>query len=397
MNSFGIFFLVIQLFFLFLNPRYFFLLYILFITEFLGFISNEILIFNYDAGFFILNILMISSFFIKYPELKNVDKKLRFFLWLIIIMYVFALINPIYSLGQPFQYSLVSSKEFSAFFLLHYLIVYHKKIRYEYLLKILNFLGYFYCIIFAIFLITEQVPPEYFKEQGNIEINYPTLMSLFLYLKASSKKTIIGNINFIIIVLIWIFGMSKEGHLAIMLTTTLGVFLIWSRFYFLRFFQDSKSFIKLLIISIIVIMFGFLYLPMNDYLLKLLRLPEFESRAIYNKPRIELIEQRPLFGYGFVNKNIIKLGENVYTESLSFIDSGYIDLLGKFGIIGTSFYLISLISLIFDRKTTDFYSISLKLFILQFLFVNLTWSVFSFRFGLISLSLAIFLYFINNR
>jgi hypothetical protein len=133
-----------------------------------------------------------------------------------------------------------------------------------------------------------------------------------------------------------------------------------------------------------------LILPTDKYLYELYQTSSFKARAIYNVERFELIFQKPLQGYGFLHKSAFDLGDHVYTESLSFIDSGYVDLLGKFGFIGMILYLL-IVTIPFFKVKSDILVASIKIFFLQYFLINITWSVFSFIIGTISLSIAIFL------
>tara|TARA_B100001287_G_C22642618_1_gene510934 strand:- start:868 stop:1362 length:495 start_codon:yes stop_codon:yes gene_type:complete len=124
------------------------------------------------------------------------------------------------------------------------------------------------------------------------------------------------------------------------------------------------------------------------------------SRFIYDALRIDVISYRPLFGYGFIHPSSSIMSQlpidfsSVYKEALTTVDSGYVDLLVRFGAIGTIFYLfpfayISLKRIILNKRY-NYTQILMAFFVAQYFLVNTTWSVFSFNHGLTPLVLALF-------
>ena len=114
------------------------------------------------------------------------------------------------------------------------------------------------------------------------------------------------------------------------------------------------------------------------------------TRNEFNEFRWDLIQKNQWFGYGFLDKSseIVKShsSSSVYAETFSFIDAGYIDLLGRFGwIIMLVFLLYPLKYLLSSIKDKELFPFSM--FIVQFFCVNYTWAVFSFPMGIIPLSI----------
>jgi O-antigen ligase len=114
------------------------------------------------------------------------------------------------------------------------------------------------------------------------------------------------------------------------------------------------------------------------------------SREHYNKFRWEAIDKSPIFGYGFIHKdaNVMKNfdynSNNRFMEKLGVQDSGYVDLLVRFGYLGTFIYLAIIFKYLlyfYKLKHKNYYLLPMIMFIFQYYFVNYTWAVFSFPLG----------------
>jgi O-antigen ligase len=125
------------------------------------------------------------------------------------------------------------------------------------------------------------------------------------------------------------------------------------------------------------------------------------SRYIYNEFRWDAIKERPMFGYGFIHKDasvtksVRLIDDNRFAEKFGVIDSGYIDLLIKYGYIGMTLYLIlwakNFIPIILKPSKYRLLQIGMSLYLLQYFLVNYTWSVFSFAHGLVPAFIALYL------
>ncbi len=388
----GLFFLSFQTFLALLKPKYFIFSYLLYISSFLGFLPNDILLAGNEIGLYFHSLLMLTSFIIYNYRIKELPKYIKVMLWGTFFLYLYGVLNPVLNGSSSIMQSIISSKEFSTIFFLHFLFINRNSYSLELIMKNLSFIGYYFLIILILFVIFTYIPPHYIKRPGQIQYNYPALLSLFLFVKAGQTNLYISRIYVFILVIVWTVGMYYEEHTAIMLTTSLGATIILFRIKILRFAKNFKRLLIGVLLSIILLAF----LPTERYLNKIYETPSFRARAIYNVERIELISKKPLQGYGFLHKSAKELGDHVYTESFSFIDSGYIDLLGKFGIIGMVIYLTILTIPLF-KGNNDLFSTSINVFFLQYFMVCITWSVFSFGMGIIALCLAIFIQFIYKN
>jgi len=385
----GIFFLVLQTILAFLKPKYFIFTYLFFYSSFLGFLPKSIIISGYEIGFFYQSVLMLGSYFFYFKRTKKYPTHIKLLLISIILFFFYGVFYPALNGLSSFNQSIIASKEFSSLFLINYLFVNRKKISYDYLIKILSFFGYYFLIVLFLFVVFHYIPPQYIKESGRIQYYSPVLLSLFLFIKMVESNSMSKKIFALILLTVWTIGMLREGHDAIAITTSLGCLIVLFRLPIIIFLKNYKRI--LLVLSSICFL-----LPTKKYITEFNQINAIKSRSNVNKGRMAYISDRPLLGYGFLYKDDFALAEN-NQSTLSEIDSGYIDLFGKFGFIGTIIFLIILIPPFFSNQRSHIMITSLKIFFLQFFAVNLTWAVFTFSMGTIPLSLAIYLIYLHNN
>lgn len=380
-------FLALQTFLAFTKPKYFLFTYLLYSSSFLGFLPKDILIGTREVGFFYQNMLLVMPYLLNYKQMANIPQRIKIPLDLLIVIYLYGIIQPVFIGYSGFSQSITESKSFSTIFLAHYLFSGYKSLSFEYVNKIIAFFGYYFSVILLLYLV-DIIPPYYIcNEDREIEFSYPTILSLFVIIKAGSAQSIKQKAEVIILILIWIFGMIKEGHAAIMMTTALCASVILFRMPFIFFVKKFKN----LLIGTAMLAAILYILPTEKIMHELSQDPSVSARSIYNEGRKKLIEERPLMGYGFMHKTALEIdGSLIFAESLAFVDSGYIDLLGKFGYLGMVFYLATLLFLFFSNSAPSFI-IHMRIFFLQFFPVNITWAVFSFPMGLLTIGLAVYL------
>lgn len=120
--------------------------------------------------------------------------------------------------------------------------------------------------------------------------------------------------------------------------------------------------------------------------------PALQSRMIYDAFRYQAIVERPLVGYGFIDE-ASSLGEaweaegaSRFDRRLGTVDSGYVDLLSRFGLLGTLVILVYWGRIAWKAiMSGSSPSYDLGCFILLLFGVNVTWSVFSYPLGLLPL------------
>ena len=385
-----IFFLILNIF----SPKRFLLLYALFITSFLGFIDNTALVFGYDIGQFIINISMLLFYLFKRPVLT--DKYFKY-LDLIIIIYIFGISRSVLIDFSSFQDSVIGSKSFSSIFLLHYLLSNKEYINNEYLLKIIFGLTLYFLLIFIFAIFFDLVPPEYYKEGFLIEIDYLTIFALGVIIISAKDFNFPLNLYKYFLIIIFPYLLIKEGHISILFTIAISSLLLLffkEKLFLIKFSKIKLFFLIILLIPIAYIFDSFII----DYLYNnIVNLDSISSRILTNKIRVEYILEKPFLGYGFSSFSSIQFDTvNQFSNYLSTIDNGYHDLLIKFGLIVSSLYLFCLYKLTIPDVVSK-QNFPLVVFMILLLFINLTWSVFTYEIGIISLSFALFLNLNSNN
>jgi len=103
---------------------------------------------------------------------------------------------------------------------------------------------------------------------------------------------------------------------------------------------------------------------------------------------------------GFVHKTapIMKKFESKYksrfTEKFDVIDSGYVDMLVRFGYGGMYMFLVIFtlyIYNVFRQENPNPYALVAAAYLVQYYPMNYTWSVFTFSHGIIPMSVAFFM------
>lgn len=385
---FGMIFLLLQTYFAFIKPRWFIVSYFLYTSSFLGFFSRSFFVAGFDIALFYQSFLMIVIYFLRFQKQKYISKKLRYLLYVLICLYVYALILPVAIGYSTIFQSIVASKEFSVIFLLHYLSVHREDLDSRFLYQSLRAFSLFFLLILTTFLVFGSVPPFYSKTGGRIEFFHPTLVSLYLFIKSGAAVTFRQKLKVCILIVVWTAVMIPNDHTAILLSTTAGCLFLVFRVKVLWFLSTART----VLMGVVMLTALYYVSPVDKAISWVAESSSFQSRQIYNAPRIERIKERLFTGYGFLHKSSLTIDDSsVYSESLSFIDSGYVDLFGKFGLVGTIFYLLYITLYVLRFNSNDRLYLTMKAFIAQFLLVNITWSVFSFSMGLICIAIVVLL------
>ncbi len=401
------FFLVISFILAIKSPTYFVAFYLLVSTRFLGFFDIEyyFVIGGNSLGMPMLNIIAFIASFFRINWYKF-SKKFIFFALFYLLFVLYGIIYPVTLEYENITQAVMASKEFWTISILFYLVSRRKKINEKTLIKVIQFIGIYLAFIYIYYLFFKIAPPFY-MEEDQVRGYFPTYISLALflyYIKFQNRQ--IKLITFIIIGLILIFGLILAGYFALVVGTVFSLlifFLLYSKNKLSLGKLFKRSFILFVILFVILISFSNLRKNSEDKINMIISGTDVSltSRDSYNQFRWEAISERSFFGYGFIHKSApisIKfkiLENNRYNESFGVIDSGFVDLIIKFGYIGMSIYLLLWASLIlpvlFRPKNYSLLQLGLSAYLLQYFIITYTWSVFSFSHGLIPAFIAIFM------
>ena len=389
------------------SPTYFVVYFILASTKFLGFIDPSTFIVNgIELGYFGLNLITLIGAFL-FIKWYSIPKRSILFLSLISIMLIYGILKPIIDGNSTAGQALIASKDIWFYFLFFYLVLQRKRVLIADIIKIVKWLGLYLSLIYIIGVIYPNFVPHLYFEDEIVRVFYPTYISLALLLFAVEIKVENKNIiNNYLLILLLMTGLFLTGYASLTITSALG--LIIYKFMFNQQSLFSKSsiirltpFLILFILSMILYNEAIYYSVLeqiNDIVSR--DDTSLSSRIFYNEFRWEAINKQKEFGYGFIHqssdimKTINTSDTNRFMERLGVIDSGYVDMLTKFGFIGSAIILMvyfkyTLIG--FVKKNRNPLSLAMSIYLAQYFFVNYTWSVFTFAHGIIPGVIALFI------
>ena len=376
------------------KPTKFVIGFYIYVTSYFGFFTNDVLISNIEVGTFLSNLIPLFSA-IKYRNYLK-DKPSKYLILSLLLFYVYGLVKPIIDGHQNILMSIISSKAYTFYFLAIYLFITKDFIKFN---KVFNFIFYtsiYYSILYVLNGAGIVIrPPEYIKGDG-IQCRYDSFLTFSLFYLHSRICNIKKKAIFTILLFI---GLYFGGFFSLLASSI--VLLPFMRFLNKNWEKKSNIIVKLVCTIIPLIFFSHFFMTSQTYKDITERQSEaLSSRNIQNEFRWQLIEKEYHWGYGFIHQNshyisLYNNPDNQYMLSLSFIDSGYTDLMGKFGLCGTILFLLIPIFLMFKglkniKSTIGF------IFIIQMFAVNITWSVFTFEMGIILLAI-VYSYILTNE
>lgn len=317
---------------------------------------------------------------------------------MLVNFFIYGLIRPVILGYQGLMLSVKASKSFLTYAFAAYMIVCCKKINFKKLFSFLLFLSLYYSVLYIIAVI---IPIGNillgFEKTGYIQCLYDSFIYFSIcyvcsvYFEGGVKKRIfyIG---------ILIIGIFLGGYFSMFgCSIVVVVYSIYLKAT-ARYSINARRFIGIillfLLLCIVFAMFKFGYF--NEIVST--QTAAIDSRGKNNLVREYLIAKEIYFGYGFISQNSSYIqgmmqDGNQYAQSLSFVDSGYIDLLGKFGIVGTLFFLM--IPFIFIKKMKLREDNMFVVLLISFYAINATWAVLCYPMGVIIIGI-IFGFLIKN-
>lgn len=380
------------------NPTKYAIGYILFISNFGGLISPEMYLINgTDYTSLLLNLSCITPILFKFRDTPKIGK---FIIISWSIFYIYGLIRPVLLGYQDIVLSIKSSKSFMTYAFASYLIVNYRHADFYKILKFILYLSVYFCILYicANFIHLGNLLPAYEKDDY-IQCSYDSFIYFSLYY-IWSKYYNYPLDNKLLISMLLIIGILLGGYFSLLACSV--VFLCYLVLYSLFKQYSCQSKFIIVIICIVICIFIYNSIASSGYLDEIIQnqLSAFESRDRHNLLRNYLISKQLIFGYGFISPDSNFILQNIeadnqYAQSLSFIDSGYTDLLGKFGILGTlTFLIIPLIALReLNIKLTNVFFI----FFISLYAINATWAVLCYPMGIINIGIVFSIIIINQK
>jgi hypothetical protein len=347
------------------------------------------------------------------------------YLFFIMLLYIFAVLNPVISGNSSLFYSVKEGKEF-----IHYLAFFavYLSVRSENDIK----LAWKYLTILAIYYGFLEI--AYLLGLGNLQILHysirpdpalgivkvypPVFAVIFLSLFYQLWRAVLeGARNYFMITFLFLASMLTAFRSYI-----LGSFIALATAYVFLFKGQIRRGVKIfgvygLIIFVSLFIFSisfsasildrmknvgdqYIASGVRDFLEQ--KGGSVEGRHAVNRFRWEYINKRPLIGYGFIDK-YSSMGQKIYRRhksELAMIDTGYLDVLLKFGAIGAILFYGIFLSLLFSlsrafRRSKSalpdarLHLASLFCLLVTLLAAQVTHSGLTFSFGIVPLAIGL--------
>lgn len=388
------------------KPRLFFTIYLLFSTKMFGFMPMIVGLHMKAIMFFLHFAMILVVVGLLFIGRKFSDRMIVLFLACVSSLIAFGILYPYFLGFSSISSAIVDGKDMFGYAVLAYLAIHSRHFDFDYFLKLFCFVGVMLTAAIIVWHISGYCPPSYYHIGGTriIGVNYTSYIALatcLLFLRMLKS-----HISFysVFLFLFLITGLLIQGHRSIFLATLLVISSLW--------LVRAQSSIKLrcimiglpLLLSLHLVSDGRYFETMVAEPISQLRGSSYgaiESRKFINAVRLRYIEQRPLLGYGFIDETsslgwpIASQSVSRFNQSLGVVDSGYVDMMVRFGIVGTLFFYLVLGFAFFERlrnaRRLSDAQLAMLLLLASFFLVNYTWSVFTYGFGISCTCVAIFL------
>ncbi|MEA1955099.1 MAG: hypothetical protein U9N02_01230 [Campylobacterota bacterium] len=368
-----------------------------------------------DLGFFSINMLVFFSVFM-YKGWYRIDSFIAPMFIVLFVFLLYGIFGPVIREFESFGQAITSSKSFLYFSIFFYIFVRKDEIDIYKIFNFIKFLGLYlttWKVLWAISpsLSSMVTPPEYQSTFGDIgyyvRVSFPTYIGLatLIYYAEWQQKMITGK-KFLFYFAFLMLGNQLCAHAAytgMVFVGIAGIYSIWH----VDSVQDSFQTIKKIIFLIVLVIVTLLSSPkLQDTLLG-----EYQaissgedgalaSREKFNRFRWEAINDNPLAGLGFIHKSapIMKVYKSEivsrFTERLDVLDSGYVDVLVKFGYGGMYLFLFVFtlyIYSVFKQENPNPYALGAAVHMLTYYPVNYTWAVFTYPHGIIPMVITFYM------
>lgn len=389
------------------HPRVFVWIYLIVSTQFFGFIDHQAIeiegLFNVML---FLNITVVVSSVLLLVLGRRSLKGARWFLIGITGIFTFGVIYPVINGHSGIVYAITDGQEVTTYALLAYLLVNRSKFGYAYIERVFGVLGVLLSIIIiygriaqhplpAYDLLSKDTPRQGLRVYHEIYIYFGFILIIARGLWTRFSQTDVVSL------LIMFFGLAFQGHRSIFLSAvgTVGLFAIYTG----QIRTQIKMYFGAALFGTLGLIFvgfeGFRNLLVSPVQEILNQQGAIEARFRLNAIRWSYFVDRPWFGYGFIDnksslgQELVAKANSPHAKLMGTIDAGYIDLLTRFGIVGTVGFLLSYIPFI-KKALSDrsrYILVMTGLYILSLYIVSITWSPFTYEFGIVPISFAIFL------
>ena len=165
MALFNVVYILVSIYISFARPTLFLCAYILFYTQYLGFIPNEIILSGVDYGTFALNIALTLPLIFQGNMQKNIDRTTKYAIIFVIFFTLYGILKPYLDGTQDFLMGIKASKSFMTYSILIYLMIYRKDINFNIVFSFILRIAFFFSFLYIINTNEiKKAPPCYIKD-----------------------------------------------------------------------------------------------------------------------------------------------------------------------------------------------------------------------------------------
>lgn len=381
------------------KPTHFVLFYILASTKFLGFIDpSSFIIGGVEVGYFGLNLIALIALLFK-RDWYVIPKKMLLFVSVIIGTLIYGIVKPVIDSNSSVYLSFMASKETWFYFIFFYMMVQKNNIDNRKLIEAIKKIGIYLSIVYCAGRILPQIVPPLYDQGTYVRTFFPTYISLALFIYAVNIKFMdVKKNKYYAIVGLLFLGLFFAAHLSLTLTTLAGfilyVYVFDKNLRIHKYTAGRFAAMAFIGLTMVLLSVRGLYENVASTVEGIITGEDnaLSSRDVYNEFRWEAINKQKELGYGYIHqsshfmKGINTISSNRFMERFTVIDSGYVDMLIKYGFIGTTILMLALVWYYakgFLKKYKNPLATAMSIYLLQYVFINYTWSVFTFAHGIV--------------
>lgn len=353
------------------DPKLFVFYYLFFALKGFGFVNFDqfLLVNGRSLHMTMLSITAaLSIIFLAIWNSKYSIKKIDMCLYLI-LMYPFVLAI-IYYHHSPTETFVQGKDIFSYAFLIYAL---NRKITAKYFCQLTLCICFYYVTILLLPIPAQVFTSFYNVGADGISSIRVAIPMLFIGAIIAMRRVVLGSYKFIPVTLIVIAG-NMTGYMTMLLSILALIFTKKVKIFTIIF---------TCIISLLFILINFEAASIAVI-----------SRVALNAERLNMITDSYFLGWGFVGENFVNNigyrfeGDNRFTNTISVVDAGYIDIFLRFGIPGGLLFLICLVLFLRSHVSSEMYQ-TFYIVIFITLLINATYSVFTSSSGILGMSVLI--------
>jgi len=392
----------------------FIFLYLLASTEFLGYVNLDKILFinEYALGFAVFDCVAIISLVWSLSRYK-LDAGQYLVIVALSAFFVYGIIVPWYCYGQGLLNGVIAGKHMMSMAFFAYVMISMDKVDVGKVISFLAYLGLYLSFVVVFGEFSGLVPPEYLEVKKGVgeyvRVSYPTYILIAILLLSVELWKIKGYNNKLIVLLLLFVALFFSDYKSLFFGGLLLYVLVilnkinykWLGTGEINYWSDKVNKILVILMAFLVILSaGYIAYDANMYGLKdwldYELYSSLSSRGVYNYGRWEAISDKKFVGYGYLYKEnpltykYLNTELSGYTETLSFIDSGYVDVFIKYGQYIGLIYLLFWVVVFYKAKLAcrnEIVSNGVFLLVFVMLIINYSWAVFTYRPGIIMLSI----------